>query len=147
MRSVVCDNFTFIQGDKSSKKLIISSHGGWLKDTIKLPANLHFPAKQNYCAYGQVTRIPAMTDREFETETAGTGGVNDYELSNFEKDNPQSLFDVVAAGFDVVTIQKSSKVKLSEILAAPTFTMAGYTDVYCMFCRVPMQAQYVRVMF
>ncbi len=146
MKSIIGDKFTFIRGD-GNKKLIISSHGGWLSSTITLPAHLHFPAKQNYCAYGQVTNITAMSAKEFDTETQGTGGVNDYSLSNFEKDNPLSFYEVIGQGFDVVTIQKGQTVKLSEILTSPVFNLHAYTDVYCMFCRVPMQAQRIKVMF
>jgi len=144
MRSIIKDNFTFIRNDGNTK-LIISSHGGHLKNTFQTPVTLKFLSVQNYCAYGKVTRIPAMAEREFETEPAGTGGLTDYKLSNFEHDHYTSFLEVLGQGFDVVTIQKRTHVKLTTVLNSPEIHLYGYTVVYCLFCRVPLQAQYVKV--
>lgn len=148
MKSIIKEGFTILRQD-GNRKLIISSHGGYLNSTLRgvAPANLHFMIHQNYCAKGQVTNVLAMSPREFETETRGTSGISDYALSNFEHDVPAELFKAVAAGFDVVTIQKGKQVKLSQVLACEEMGLYAYTDIYCMFCRVPMQATYVKVMF
>lgn len=145
MRSIVKDTFTFIRND-GNKKLIISSHGGYLKNTFVTPVTLKFPSVQNYCAKGKVTRIAAMSDNEFDTEPAGTGGITDYKLSNFQFDRYTDFQEVLGMGFDVVTIQRGQHVKLTTILGSPELNLFGYTEVYCMFCRVPLQAQYVKVM-
>jgi hypothetical protein len=145
MRSIVKDNFTFIRGDGNTR-LIISSHGGYHGSTFRTPVNLHFMAHQNYCAKGQVTKVLAMSNKEFETETGGTSGINEHELTNFEHDSPGALLEVPQRGYDVVTIQKGKHVLLSTILTAPEINLFGYTDVYCLFCRVAMQVRYVKVM-
>ena len=145
MHSVIKDSYTFIRNDGNTK-LIISSHGGYHSGTFRTPVNLRFMTHQNYCAKGQVTKVLAMADREFETETAGTFGINEYELTNFEHDVPGKLLEAPLSGYDVVTIQKGKHVLLSTILSVPEMALFGYTDVYCLFCRVAMQATYVKVM-
>jgi hypothetical protein len=146
MKAIVKDKFTFIRND-GNRKLIVSSHGGYLGSTFTTPVALKFLAHQNYCAKGQVTRVAAMADNEFETERAGTSNITDYELTNYQYDDYSKLVEVVNDNqFDVVTIQKNQKVKLTEVLASPEINLFGYSEVYCMFCRVPMQRQRVKVM-
>lgn len=146
MRSIIKDAFTIIRNDGNTK-LIISSHGGQLKKTFQTPVTLKFLSVQNYSAYGAVTKIPVMAEKEFETEPAGTGGLTDYKLANFEDDHYTSFLEVLGQGYDVVTIQRRKHVNLTTVLKSPEIHLFGYTEVYCLFCRVPMQAQYVKVMF
>jgi hypothetical protein len=146
MRSIIKGNFTFMREDGNTN-LIISSHGGHTNSPFTTPVTLKFPARQNYCATGQVTRIRAMADNEFETERIHTGGLTDYTLSNFEDDEYASLVDVVRNGFDVVTIKKKKTAKLTDVLGSPEIGLFGYKTVYCMFCRVALQPSRVKVMF
>ena len=137
----------YLSKKQGNTKLIISSHGGYLTSTFKAPVNLHFMTHKNYCAKGQVTKVLAMAASEFETETKGTSGISDYELTHFEHDVPAKIQEAVNSGMDVITIKPGKKVKLSAIVVTDMPTWAiGYTDVYCMFCRVAMQVTYVKVM-
>jgi hypothetical protein len=136
----------YLSKQQGNTKLIISSHGGYLGSAFKTPINLHFMSKQNYVTRGQVTNVLAMAAKEFETESSGTSSITDYQLSFFEHDVPANINEAVQNGMDVITIKAGKKVKLSTILTdMPTWGL-GYTDVYCMFCRVPMQASRVKVM-
>ena len=145
MRSVIKENYTIIREDGNTK-LIISSHGGYHTGNFRTPVTLHFMSHKNYCAKGQVTKVLAMDPREFETETAGTSNIDEYELTNFEHDVPDKLWEAPKGGYDVLTIPKGKHVLLSTILTAPDVRLFGYTDVVCLFCRVAMQVQYVKVM-
>jgi len=132
----------------SNTKLIISSHGGWLDKALgKAPVNLHFLAFQNYTVRGQVSRVLYMALKEFENEKKGTGGITDYLLSYFPHDIEAKVQEAVAGGYDVIRIKEGRNVKLSKILSEMKAWKLGYTDVYCMFCRVPLQKKYVQVMF
>ena len=146
MRSIIEDSYTFLRKDGNTK-LIISSHGGQSGKTFQTPITLRFPARQNYCAYGSITRMLSWTDKEYEEEPANTGGLDDYTLSNFEHDQYDEFKKVTEAGFDVVTIQRGKDVKLTHVLNNKNIRLHGYTVVYCMFCRVATQAKYVKVMF
>jgi hypothetical protein len=132
----------------SNTKLIISSHGGWLDSPLgKASVNLHFLALQNYTVRGQVSNVLYMALKEFENEKKGTGGLTDYLLSYYQHDKEEKVQEAVAGGYDVIRIKQGRKVKLSKILSEMKAWKLGYTDVYCMFCRVPLQAKYVQVMF
>jgi len=145
MRSIIEGSYTFMRKDGNTK-LIISSHGGQSGKTFQTPVRLMFPARQNYCAYGAITRMLAWSDKEFEEEPANTGGLDDYTLSNYEHDQYDHFTEMTEAGFDVVTIQKAKNVALTDILNNKNIALHGYKVVYCMFCRVATQAKYVKVM-
>ena len=138
------ENYYIFKGSAISRKLVITSHGGYFPGLFFKP-----PIKTELVFYGpdgqflRDPRVGMVVDQNVqEYERISNGGTaRDYKLMKFSDDSyPNLLYSAKYAGVDILSVRKRwrpdrwmpSLSDVFKLLEANNYT---YAEVHCVFCR------------
>lgn len=135
---------TGASGASATRKLIVSTHGGWspadgtFDPRGEFGVSISFYSKENYSVTGDVQ--DALTGA-IQTIDAATTRCKNYELTRFEHDpSKKKLEPHLNGNFDVLKVRsrwigKERRVHLKEVLRVLSDKGYKYSEVCCLFCR------------